>query len=200
MALCCYGPKILKVHQPALVLFSQLNASSGNSRYCYAGLRKRLRLEPPLTPDIGTEGRKTEQADSEEELANAASFLIREWVEKPVAYRIEYIDGTRATMLLMSGLVGDFTFAARIQGQSAPLSTLFYLPPVPNVMYSAELMAKAEATFMSGKSPCPIERTLLTTGLVEACVQSVSKEQRRMETPHLAIAYAAPEKPPFAQS
>jgi hypothetical protein len=125
---------------------------------------------------------------------------IREWVEKPVAYRIEYIDGTRATMLLMSGLVGDFTFAARIQGQSAPLSTLFYLPPVPNVMYSAELMAKAEATFMTGKSPCPIERTLLTTGLVEACVQSVSKEQRRMETPHLAIAYAAPEKPPFAQS
>lgn len=125
---------------------------------------------------------------------------IREWVENPVAYRIEYIDGTRATMLLMSGLVGDFTFAARIQGQSAPLSTLFYLPPVPNVMYSAELMAKAEATFMTGKSPCPIERTLLTTGLVEACVQSVSKEQRRMETPHLAIAYAAPEKPPFAQS
>ena len=59
---------------------------------------------------------------------------IREWVKEPVAYRIEYVDGTRATMLLMNGLVGDFTFAARIGGQSAPLSTLFYLPPVPNVM------------------------------------------------------------------
>jgi hypothetical protein len=125
---------------------------------------------------------------------------IREWVKEPIAYRIEYIDGTRATMLLMNGLVGDFTFAARIRGQSAPLSTLFYLPPAPNVMYSAELMAKAEATFMTGHSPCPIERTLLTTGLVEACVQSVGKEQQHMETPHLAVTYAAPVESTFAQA
>jgi len=111
-------------------------------------------------------------------------------VEEPIAYRIEYIDGMKATMLLMNGLVGDFTVAARIKERAAPLSTLFYLPPVPNVAYSAELMAKAEATFMAGKSPCPIERTLLTTGLVEACVQSVGKGQTRIETPHLAIEYA----------
>ena len=125
---------------------------------------------------------------------------IQEWVKEPVAYRIEYVDGTRATMLLMNGLVGDFTFAARIGGQSAPLSTLFYLPPVPNVMYSAELMAKAEATFMTGKSPCPIERTLLTSGLTEACVQSASTNQQRMETPHLHITYPVPAEATFAQT
>ena len=125
---------------------------------------------------------------------------IQEWVKEPVAYRIEYVDGTRATMLLMNGLVGDFTFAARIGGQSAPLSTLFYLPPVPNVMYSAELMAKAEATFMTGKSPCPIERTLLTSGLTEACVQSASTNQERMETPHLHITYPVPAESTFAQT
>ena len=125
---------------------------------------------------------------------------IQEWVKEPVAYRIEYVDGTRATMLLMNGLVGDFTFAARIGGQSAPLSTLFYLPPVPNVMYSAELMAKAEATFMTGKSPCPIERTLLTSGLTEACVQSASTNQQRMETPHLHITYPVPAGSTFAQT
>jgi hypothetical protein len=124
---------------------------------------------------------------------------MREWVEEPVAYRIEYVDGTKATMLLMNGLVGDFTFAARIKGQSTPLSTLFYLPPVPNVMYSAELMAKAESTFMTGKSPYPLERTLLTTGLVEACVQSASKEQTRVETPHLAVTYAVGPESLFAQ-
>ena len=125
---------------------------------------------------------------------------IQEWVKEPVAYRIEYVDGTRATMLLMNGLVGDFTFAARIGGQSAPLSTLFYLPPVPNVMYSAELMAKAEATFMTGKSPCPIERTLLTSGLTEACVQSASTNQQRMETPHLHLTYPVPAESTFAQT
>ena len=125
---------------------------------------------------------------------------IQEWVKEPVAYRIEYVDGTRATMLLMNGLVGDFTFAARIGVQSAPLSTLFYLPPVPNVMYSAELMAKAEATFMTGKSPCPIERTLLTSGLTEACVQSASTNQQRGETPHLHITYPVPAESTFAQT
>ena len=125
---------------------------------------------------------------------------IQEWVKEPAAYRIESVDGTRATMLLMNGLVGDFTFAARIGGQSAPLSTLFYLPPVPNVMYSAELMAKAEATFMTGKSPCPIERTLLTSGLTEACVQSASTNQQRVETPHLHITYPVPAESTFAQT
>ncbi|MDA0333836.1 MAG: hypothetical protein O2782_01585 [bacterium] len=124
---------------------------------------------------------------------------MREWVKEPIAYRIEYTDGTRATMLLMNGLVGDFTFAARIKGQASPLSTLFYLPSVPNVMYSAELMAKAEATFMTGVSPCPLERTLLTTGLVEACVQSVGKGQQRLETPHLAVTYVVSAASTFAQ-
>ena len=56
---------------------------------------------------------------------------MREWVKDPVAYRFEYADGLKATMLLMNGLVGDFTFAARLKGQAEPLSTLFYLPPNP---------------------------------------------------------------------
>lgn len=123
---------------------------------------------------------------------------MQEWVKDPIAYRIEYADGTRATMLLMNGLVGDFTFAARLKGQAQPLSTLFYLPPVPNVVYSAELMDKAERTFLEGKSPCPLERTLLTTGLVEAGVRSVGEGQQRLETPHLAIRYTAPRESLFA--
>lgn len=125
---------------------------------------------------------------------------IRAWVNDPIAYRIEYADGLKATMLLMNGLVGDFNFAARIKGQAEPLSTLFYLPPTPNVTYSAELMAKAEATFLTGKAPCPIERTLLTTGLVEAGVRSIGTGQKRLETPHLAVRYQVPRESTFARS
>jgi hypothetical protein len=125
---------------------------------------------------------------------------IREWVKSPVAYRIEYADGTKATMLLLNGLVGDFTFAARLKGNPEPLSTLFYLPPNPNVVYSAALMSKAEETFLTAMTPYPIERTLLTTGLVEACVRSLGTGQKRIETPHLAIRYLAPRASTFAQS
>lgn len=124
---------------------------------------------------------------------------MKEWVKEPVAYRIEYLDGTKATMLLLNGLVGDFTFAAKLKNQLEPLSTLFYLPPVPNVAYSAELMAKAESTFIHGKAPCPLERTLLTTGLVEAGCQSLGKGQVRLETPHLRVIYSASAESTFAQ-
>ena len=125
---------------------------------------------------------------------------IREWVKEPVAYRYEYADGVKATMLMMNGLIGDFTFAARLKGEAEPLSTLFYLPPNPNVTYSASLMSKAEETFMTGKSPYPIERTLLTTGLVEAGVRSLGTGQKRLETPHLNVRYQAPRESTFARS
>lgn len=125
---------------------------------------------------------------------------IREWVKEPIAYRFEYADGTKATMLLMNGLVGDFTFAARLKGEPEPLSTLFHLPPNPNVVYSASLMSKAEETFLTGKSPYPLERTLLTTGLVEAGVRSLGTGQKRIETPHLAIRYQPTRESTFARS
>jgi hypothetical protein len=117
---------------------------------------------------------------------------IREWVKRPVAYRFEYADGLKATMLQLNGLVQDFTFAARLKGESEPLSTLFYLPPNPNVAYSAGLMAQAEALFLTGKAVYPVERTLLTSGLVAAALQSLADGQKRLETPHLAVAYKPP--------
>jgi hypothetical protein len=122
---------------------------------------------------------------------------MKEWVKDPVAYRIEYADGLKATMLLMNGLVNDFTFAARLKGQAEPLSTLFYLPPNPNVVYSAALMSKAEEMFLTGKAPYPVERTLLTSGLVAAGVQSLATGQKRLETPHLAVRYQAPRESLF---
>jgi hypothetical protein len=125
---------------------------------------------------------------------------MREWVKDPAAYRFEYADGLKATMLLMNGLVQDFTFAARLKGQEEPLSTLFYLPPNPNVVYSAALMSKAEELFLTGKAPYPLERTLLTTGLVAAGMQSLGAGQKRLETPHLAIRYQAPRESLFWRS
>jgi len=125
---------------------------------------------------------------------------MREWVKDPACYRFEYADGLKATMLLMNGLVNDFTFAARLKGEREPLSTLFYLPPNPNVTSSAELMSKAEETFVTGKTPYPVERTLLTSGLVAAGMLSLGTGQKRIETPHLAVRYQAPRESTFAQS
>jgi len=43
--------------------------------------------------------------------------------------------------------------------------------------------------FRTGKLPYPVERTLLTTGLVAAGVESLYRKSERIETPHLAIRY-----------
>ncbi|HEY3787618.1 MAG TPA: hypothetical protein VGL71_02130 [Urbifossiella sp.] len=123
---------------------------------------------------------------------------MKTWVKEPVAYRIEYADGLKATMLLLNGLVQDFTFAARLKGKSDPLSTLFHLPPNPNVTYSAALMSKAEETFVTNHSPTPIDRTLLTSGLTAAGLRSLS-EGKRLETPHLAVKYQVGKESLFAR-
>ena len=46
-----------------------------------------------------------------------------------------------------------------------------------------------ETTVRTGASPIPIERTLLTTGMLEALLISQHDKNRRVETPHLAVAY-----------
>jgi len=124
---------------------------------------------------------------------------IRAWVADPIAYRIEYNDGLGATMLLLNGLVDDFTFAARLKGRDEPLSTLFHLPPNPNVVYSASLMGNVERMFRTGQAPYPVERTLLTTGMVASALQSLSSGER-LETPHLAVRYSAARESSFARS
>ena len=100
----------------------------GNSRYCYAGLRKRLRLDSPLTPDLGAEGAKGEKADSEEELTVAASFLIREWVEKLLGVKFDTLTDLACHLLekmyVDNRSVAAFTLlssGARLAGNGKPV-------------------------------------------------------------------------------
>ncbi len=125
---------------------------------------------------------------------------MREWVKDPIAYRFEYRDGLKGTMLLMNGLVSDFTFAAKLKNSEEPLSTLFYLPPNPNVTYSASLMSKAEKTFVTGKAAYPVERTLLTSGLLESAIHSLKTSQKPLNTPHLDVRYKVGSKSLYAHS
>jgi hypothetical protein len=123
---------------------------------------------------------------------------IREWVKDPIYYWIKYRDGTTGHLLLLNGLVGDFTFAAQLKGRKKPLSTLFYLPPTPNVTYSAALMHNAEKMFLTGEAQYPVERTLLTSGVIQSCIQALKNGGGN--TPHLDVKYTAPRVSPFFKS
>jgi hypothetical protein len=117
-------------------------------------------------------------------------------VPDPVAYHYQYRDGLLCTMLLLNGLVRDFTFAATIEGQPKPFSTQMYLP-MPDgrttlASFFSPLVHNAELMFLSGKAQYPIERTLLTSGLLIAGVESNSKALQRVETPNLAAVHYQP--------
>jgi hypothetical protein len=53
--------------------------------------------------------------------------------------------------------------------------------------------------FMTGKAPYPVERTLLTSGLVAAALQSLA-DGRELATPQLDVRYQAPRESQFWRS
>jgi hypothetical protein len=116
---------------------------------------------------------------------------MRRMVTAPVGYRFEYADGLKATMLLLDGLLGDITFAARLKGQVEPFSTLMLLGADHDTQPHNfdPLVWHIEQLIISGKPPFPVERTLLTTGLVAAGVESLWRQGEPVDTPHLAIRY-----------
>jgi hypothetical protein len=116
---------------------------------------------------------------------------IRENVKQPLAYSIEYRDGFKASALMLNGHVEDFTFAAKIPGVSEPVSTMHYLPSRPGVKYFDALTWNIERMLAAGTAVVPIERTLLVSGTLEALLQSKAQSSKRIETPHLDVAYKA---------
>jgi hypothetical protein len=118
---------------------------------------------------------------------------MRGMLKNPVAYCYEHLDGLKCTMLLMNGLVQDFNFAARLERPDRILSTQMYLPMPPArttlANFFSPLVNNIEKMFLTGKPTYPVERTLLTTGLTAAGVESLYRNQQRYDTPHLAVRY-----------
>ena len=126
---------------------------------------------------------------------------MKEIVKEPIAYQYEHLDGLKCTMILMNGLVQDFNFAAHLEGRQTPLSTQMYLPMPPARTTLANFFSpqvnNVEKMFLTGVPSYPVERTLLTSGLVIAGVDSLFQEQTRQETLHLNISYQPTEESTF---
>ena len=124
---------------------------------------------------------------------NVGSMSVQGMPPTPAtAFLVEYRDGTRGTVLLLNGHVQDFTFAARIKGEMKPASCLFHLPPPPGAKYFDALSANIEKLLETGKSPYPVDRTLLTTGILDYAMDSCQRRGARIEMQDLDIKYAAP--------
>jgi hypothetical protein len=119
---------------------------------------------------------------------NAAVFLI------------EYRDGFRAAVAMLNGWVhegdgGAFCFAGKLKDQDKPAATHFYLQQPDPFAHFAYLVKAIDSLIQTGHAPYPVERTLLTTGILDAVMTSKAEKNRRIETPHLAIKYQATDWP-----
>ena len=129
----------------------------------------------------------------------AAPGVLPQLVKNPAAYCIEYTDGTRATLLMLNGAIMDFNISARVTGHGL-VSTQFFMPPAPNEGYSACLASKIEQMYHTRSAPYPVGRALLTTGLLEACLNSKHRLNQRLETPQLAISYQPPTESQYVRT
>lgn len=141
------------------------------------------------------------------ELAEAACAAIAEKPEggtwegmnahcpEPAVFLVEYRDGLRGAALMLNGYVRDLAFACRTQGEVR--ATEFYLQNGPPHGHFSYLSLNVEEMFVTGRPTYAVERTLLTTGVLEAALDSRFRGHVRVETPHLDVAYRSYEHLPW---
>ena len=112
-------------------------------------------------------------------------------------FTFEYIDGFRGSLLMVNRISGT-SVALRVKGQDRPLATAFDERTEPRHPHFAYLLKAIERMIHTGRPTYPVERTLLTGGILDAALHSLAEGGVELRTPHLAIPYR-PVDYPYAQ-
>ena len=135
------------------------------------------------------------------ELAEAACAAIenkpagdmQEHAAEPAVFLIEHRDGLKTAALMLNGYVSDWAYAGRVRHNDGSGSEVqaceFYLQPDGPGASFGYLSRNIQRFFQTGVAPYPAERTLLTTGVIDAAMISRSEGHRVVETPYLDVVY-----------
>ncbi|HUW34588.1 MAG TPA: hypothetical protein VM223_23515 [Planctomycetota bacterium] len=130
------------------------------------------------------------------ELVDAAAATIAEkkpgtmqdHARDPVAILLTCADGLKATVIMTHEYYGMWwAYAARVDGKIA--ATQFVFPRLATKPAFSFLGRNIQEMFITGKPQWPIERTLLSSGVVDAALRSAADGGKLIETPHLRISY-----------
>jgi hypothetical protein len=117
----------------------------------------------------------------------------KDLVKTPAVFVVDYNDGLRAAAFLLTGMVEDFTVAVDVEGLAKPVSTLMNLQPGRPYHHFGCLVKNIEKMFETGRPPYPVERTMLTSGILDFALQSRVEGYRKLATPELArVRYQTP--------
>jgi hypothetical protein len=115
------------------------------------------------------------------------------------AYFIEHRDGFRTTLFMLG--VRDFNYAGLNAETGEITSCQMFLPMPGSSATTADffnpLVHHIEDMVISNRSPYPVERTLLTSGVLIAAVTSLHRNGASVDTPELDVRYTAPKESTF---
>jgi len=109
-----------------------------------------------------------------------------EQIKNPAAFFIEYRDGFKAA--LVHGL-REWVVAWREEGRKDYPATAFWTQEARPFGHFGYLLQGVEKMIYTGKPTWPVERTLLVTGVLAGIFESRRQGGKRLETPHLNVAY-----------
>ncbi len=107
------------------------------------------------------------------------------------AFIIEYRDGLKASVIMLP-YVRDFLFSAKLKDYQNIVSTQFWLQE-PTWGHFSFLSNALSEMVIQGRAVYPVERTVITTGIVDAVMDSRFEKGKRIETPDLNLSYKAQE-------
>jgi len=114
---------------------------------------------------------------------------LREVVAAPKLFRVEYADGLRAHLFELAGAATEWTAAWRYAEDGRIESSQFWTQEGRPAMHFTLLLHGIEQMMLTGKPSWSVERTLLTSGTLDALLLSLKEHQRRIETPYLMLRY-----------
>ncbi len=121
---------------------------------------------------------------------------MQEGCPNSAVFLIEHRDGFRSAVLMLNGYINDFAYAGRVG--STIYATEFYLQNGTPHSHFSYLSRNIEEMFVTGTPQYPVERTLLTTGILDAVMHSRYQGHIRLDTPHLAeLSYQSYSKMPI---
>ena len=113
---------------------------------------------------------------------------IEQSVKEPILFVIDYNDGLRASILTLNGAVAEWAAAWRYESGESE-STLFWLQEERPYFHFSFLLRGVEKMFHTGKPTWPVERTLLTSGALDALLISKRDGGKWLPTPYLDVRY-----------